>query len=74
MTYILGVNAGLATFHDPAACLVDEHGTVLAAIEEERLNRQRQAGSFPATAPSVNLEPPPSPHERDTHPRPTAGA
>lgn len=43
MTYILGVNAGSATFHDPSAALVDEHGTVLACVEEERLSRVRHA-------------------------------
>jgi carbamoyltransferase len=48
MTYILGVNAGLGIFHDPAACLVDEHGHVLAAIEEERLNRVRHSAGVKA--------------------------
>ncbi|NKY96723.1 carbamoyltransferase C-terminal domain-containing protein [Nocardiopsis alborubida] len=43
MTYILGVNAGTATYHDAAACLVDDSGTVLAYIEEERLSRMRHA-------------------------------
>ena len=43
MTIILGVNAGVATFHDPSACLIDEHGTVLACVEEERLSRVRHA-------------------------------
>lgn len=42
-TYILGVNAGTATFHDAAACLIDEEGTVLAYVEEERLSRVRHA-------------------------------
>ncbi|TKA02216.1 carbamoyltransferase C-terminal domain-containing protein [Actinacidiphila oryziradicis] len=53
MTYILGVNAGLGIFHDPAACLVDEHGTVLAFIEEERLNRVRHSAGVKAPALAV---------------------
>ncbi|GAA1111112.1 carbamoyltransferase C-terminal domain-containing protein [Streptomyces javensis] len=53
MTYILGVNAGLGIFHDPAACLVDERGTVLAAIEEERLNRVRHSAGVKAPALAV---------------------
>jgi carbamoyltransferase len=43
VTYILGVNAGSATWHDASACLVDGTGTVLAFIEEERLSRVRHA-------------------------------
>ena len=43
MTYIVGVNAGGATFHDAAACLVDECGRVLAYVEEERLRRVRHS-------------------------------
>lgn len=43
MTYILGVNAGSSTFHDASACLSNEHGAVLAFIEEERLSRVRHA-------------------------------
>jgi len=39
--YVLGLNAGSATSHDPAACLVDGDGRVLAFIEEERLTRKR---------------------------------
>lgn len=41
MTYILGVNAGTATYHDAAACLIDASGAVLAYIEQERLTRVR---------------------------------
>lgn len=53
MTYILGVNAGLGIFHDPAACLVNENGTVLAAIEEERLSRVRHSAGVKAPALAV---------------------
>lgn len=53
MTLILGVNAGLGIFHDPSACLVDEHGQVLAFIEEERLNRVRHSAGVNAPTLSV---------------------
>lgn len=43
MTYILGVNAGARTWHDAAACLIDDTGHVLAAVEQERLTRTRHA-------------------------------
>jgi carbamoyltransferase len=43
MTYIVGVNAGSAAFHDAAACLIDDRGTVLAYVEEERLRRVRHS-------------------------------
>ncbi|MFG1924390.1 carbamoyltransferase C-terminal domain-containing protein [Cryptosporangium sp. NPDC048952] len=53
MTVILGVNAGHATFHDPSACLTDEHGTVLAFVEEERLTRVRHAPGVKSPALAV---------------------
>ncbi|MEA2157466.1 MAG: carbamoyltransferase [Solirubrobacteraceae bacterium] len=40
---ILGVNAPPAGWHDPAACLVDHDGTLLAFCEEERLSRAKHA-------------------------------
>jgi carbamoyltransferase len=40
---ILGVNAPPAGWHDPAACLVDHDGTLLAFCEEERLSRDKHA-------------------------------
>ncbi len=43
MTFVLGVNAGTGTYHDPSACLTDGDGAVLAFVEEERLTRTRHA-------------------------------
>ncbi|MGH2942755.1 MAG: carbamoyltransferase N-terminal domain-containing protein, partial [Solirubrobacteraceae bacterium] len=40
---ILGVNAPPTGWHDPAACLVDADGTLLAFCEEERLSRAKHA-------------------------------
>ena len=40
---ILGVNAPPTGWHDPAACLVDCDGTLLAFCEEERLSRAKHA-------------------------------
>lgn len=40
---ILGVNAPPTGWHDPAACLVDHDGTLLAFCEEERLSRDKHA-------------------------------
>ncbi len=40
---ILGVNAPPTGWHDPAACLVDGDGTLLAFCEEERLSRAKHA-------------------------------
>ncbi|MDX6691385.1 MAG: carbamoyltransferase [Solirubrobacteraceae bacterium] len=40
---ILGVNAPPTGWHDPAACLVDSDGTLLAFCEEERLTRRKHA-------------------------------
>jgi carbamoyltransferase len=40
---ILGINAPPAGWHDPAACLVDHDGTLLAFCEEERLSRAKHA-------------------------------
>ncbi|NYI96972.1 glycosyltransferase involved in cell wall biosynthesis [Streptomonospora nanhaiensis] len=48
--YILGVNAGCTVYHDPAACLVDEDGRVLAHVEEERVNRRRHSTGVRAPA------------------------
>jgi carbamoyltransferase len=41
--WTLGVNAPPAGWHEPAVCLVDERGTVVAYAEEERLIRRRHA-------------------------------
>lgn len=43
MNYILGVNAGCATWHDASACLIDNAGGVVAFVEQERLTRFRHA-------------------------------
>jgi carbamoyltransferase len=40
---ILGVNAPPTGWHDPAACLIDGDGTLLAFCEEERLSRAKHA-------------------------------
>jgi carbamoyltransferase len=40
---ILGVNAPPTGWHDPAACLVDDDGTLRAFCEEERLSRDKHA-------------------------------
>jgi carbamoyltransferase len=40
---ILGVNAPPTGWHDAAACLVDDDGTLLAFCEEERLSRDKHA-------------------------------
>jgi carbamoyltransferase len=40
---ILGVNAPPTGWHDPAACLVDHDGALLAFCEEERLSRAKHA-------------------------------
>jgi carbamoyltransferase len=49
--YVLGVNGGAATFHDPSACVIDGDGRVLAFLEEERLTRVRHApGALPVQA------------------------
>ena len=40
---ILGVNAPPTGWHDPAACLVADDGTLLAFCEEERLSRAKHA-------------------------------
>jgi carbamoyltransferase len=40
---ILGVNAPPTGWHDPAACLVEGDGTLLAFCEEERLSRAKHA-------------------------------
>ncbi|MDP2710373.1 MAG: carbamoyltransferase C-terminal domain-containing protein [Solirubrobacteraceae bacterium] len=40
---ILGVNAPPTGWHDPAACLVESDGTLLAFCEEERLSRAKHA-------------------------------
>lgn len=41
MTWVLGVNAPPVGWHDPAACLVDETGRVVAMAEEERFTRTK---------------------------------
>ncbi len=40
---VMGINVGPGGWHDPAACIVDEHGHVLAFAEEERLTRRKHA-------------------------------
>jgi carbamoyltransferase len=40
---ILGVNAPPTGWHDAAACLIDDDGTLLAFCEEERLSRDKHA-------------------------------
>ena len=37
MTYVLGINGA---YHEPAACLLRD-GEIVAAVEEERLNRRK---------------------------------
>lgn len=55
--YILGLNCGSAASHDSSACLVDDQGTVLAFLEEERLTRVRHApGALPVHAIAKCLE------------------
>lgn len=39
--WVLGLNAIPLGWHDPAACLVDEHGEVAAFVEEERMTRRK---------------------------------
>ena len=46
MTWVLGLNAYHA---DAAACLI-KNGRVVAAVEEERLNRAKHWAGFPAAA------------------------
>lgn len=41
--YTLGLNAGIAASHDPAACLLATDGSVIALVEEERPTRVRHA-------------------------------
>ncbi|WP_371539369.1 carbamoyltransferase [Streptomyces sp. NBC_00466] len=43
MTWILGVNAPPAGWHDSAACLIDGNGEIVAFSEEERCNRRRHS-------------------------------
>ena len=45
--WVLGVNCPPAGWHDPAACLVDGDGRVVAFSEEERFNRKRHAIECP---------------------------
>lgn len=50
MVSYLGINSSPST-HDPAACIVDATGEVLAFMEEERLSRHKHAvGERPANA------------------------
>lgn len=50
MVWYLGINAAPST-HDPAACVVDGDGEVLAFVEEERLTRLKHAvGRAPVRA------------------------
>ena len=39
MTYILGLNSA---YHESSACLIED-GKIIAAVEEERLNRKKHA-------------------------------
>lgn len=43
-SYYLGINA---YSHDSGACILDEAGTVIAAVEEERFNQKKQFSGFP---------------------------
>jgi carbamoyltransferase len=45
--FILGLST---TEHDSAACLIDERGLVIAAIEEGKLARSRRLGGIPGAA------------------------
>jgi len=55
--WVLGVNCPPAGWHDPAACLVDGDGTVVAFSEEERFTRRRHAlESPPARAAAYCLD------------------
>lgn len=47
--WILGVNGPPFGSHDPAACLVDGDGTVVAMSEEERFTRDRHSQRRPAS-------------------------
>jgi carbamoyltransferase len=49
--WILGLNGPPIGWHDPAACLVDDDGTVWAMAEEERFTRVKHAPrSYPRNA------------------------
>ncbi len=41
--WVLGLNAPPAGFHDACACLVDEHGRIVAYGEEERFSRVKHS-------------------------------
>jgi carbamoyltransferase len=41
--WVLGLNAIPLGWHDASACLVDEHGRIVAFAEEERLTRKKHA-------------------------------
>ncbi|MFG1995336.1 carbamoyltransferase C-terminal domain-containing protein [Actinoplanes sp. NPDC048988] len=48
---ILGINYN--GMHDSSVCLLDDDGTVVLAVDEERLSRVRQDGRFPYQALSL---------------------
>src|SRR5262245_986306 len=52
---ILPVLLSRAFFHDATACLVDDTGLV-AALEEERLDRSKHTNRFPVQAAAACLE------------------
>jgi carbamoyltransferase len=55
--WTLGLNAPPLGWHDPAACLVDDDGTVHALIEEERITRDKHAlHSYPRNAAQACLD------------------
>jgi carbamoyltransferase len=46
--YVIGLNSGIIG-HDAAACLIKD-GEIVAAVEEERFNREKHSGKFPIKA------------------------
>ena len=50
--YILGINA----YHGDAAAAIIQDGELLAAVEEERFNRQKHCAGFPVHSIQYCLE------------------
>ncbi len=44
MKYVIGISA---YYHDSSACLVNENGEILSAVQEERFSRIKHDNSFP---------------------------
>ena len=44
---VLGISA---YYHDSAAALLDEHGDIIAAAQEERFSREKHTNTFPSRA------------------------